>query len=57
MSCHLEGVGALAQRCVEMAELLIQGSLRDNQLARGGRKAHELGTHAQLHGSHDESSS
>lgn len=52
-----EGAGALAQRCVEMAKLLIQGSLCDNQLARGGRKAHELDTHAQLHGSHDEASS
>lgn len=46
MSCHLEGAGALAQRFVEMAKLLSQGSFCDNQLARGGRKAHELDTHA-----------
>jgi len=48
-----EGAGALAQRCVEMANLLIQGSLGGNQFARGGRKAHELDTHAQLHGKAD----
>ena len=52
-----DGAEALAQRCVEMAKLLIQGSLCDNQLARGGRKAHELDSHAQLHGTHDEASS
>ncbi len=52
-----EGAEALAQRCVEMAKLLIQGSLCDNRLARGGRKAHELDTHAQLHGSNDEGAS
>lgn len=49
-----EGAEALAQRCVEMAKMLIQGSLCESRLARGGRKAHELDTHAQLQASKDE---
>ena len=49
-----DGAGALVQRCVEMAKLLIQGSLCDNRFARGGRKAHQLDTHAQLHSDQSE---
>ncbi|MGD9851397.1 MAG: Rieske 2Fe-2S domain-containing protein [Nitrospirales bacterium] len=45
-----EGAQALAQRCVGMAKVILQGTSRECQLARGGRKAHELDTHAQLHG-------
>ncbi len=30
--------------------LLLPGSLCESHMARGGRKAHELDTHAQLHG-------
>ncbi len=43
-----EGAEALVQRCVDMAKLMIQGKLEGIPLARGGRKAHELDTHAQL---------
>ncbi|OGA01171.1 MAG: (2Fe-2S)-binding protein [Betaproteobacteria bacterium RIFCSPLOWO2_02_FULL_62_17] len=49
-----EGAGALAGRCVEMAGILRAGSLKDEMReeprARGGRKAQELDTHAQLQG-------
>jgi multimeric flavodoxin WrbA/nitrite reductase/ring-hydroxylating ferredoxin subunit len=43
-----EGAGALAERCVEMARLMLGGSMTVIPMARGGRKAHELDTHAQL---------
>jgi nitrite reductase/ring-hydroxylating ferredoxin subunit/multimeric flavodoxin WrbA len=43
-----QGAEALAARCVELAQVLVGGALRCGPLARGGRKAHELDTHAQL---------
>jgi nitrite reductase/ring-hydroxylating ferredoxin subunit/multimeric flavodoxin WrbA len=43
-----EGAGALAARCVELARVLVGGAVQSGPLARGGRKAHELDTHAQL---------
>jgi nitrite reductase/ring-hydroxylating ferredoxin subunit/multimeric flavodoxin WrbA len=43
-----EGAGALAARCVQLARVLVDGSMQCGPLARGGRKAHELDTHAQL---------
>lgn len=46
-----EGAMALVERCVNMAGLMFQGSLGACRTARGGRKAHELDTRAQLHGS------
>ncbi len=43
-----EGADALAGRCVEMAQLLLEGTGLVLPMARGGRKAHQLDTHAQL---------
>ncbi len=43
-----EGTASLVERCVEMATLLIQGTLAPRPPVRGGRKAHELDTRAQL---------
>ena len=43
-----EGAAALVGRCVEMAELMLAGRMGERPAARGGRKAHELDTHAQL---------
>jgi hypothetical protein len=43
-----EGAGALVARCVELAQVLVNGALQCGPVARGGRKAHELDTHAQL---------
>ena len=43
-----EGAGALTARCVELARVLVGGAMQSGPLARGGRKAHELDTHAQL---------
>jgi nitrite reductase/ring-hydroxylating ferredoxin subunit/multimeric flavodoxin WrbA len=43
-----EGAGALVARCVELAKVLVNGALQCGPVARGGRKAHELDTHAQL---------
>jgi nitrite reductase/ring-hydroxylating ferredoxin subunit/multimeric flavodoxin WrbA len=43
-----EGAGALVARCVELAKVLVNGTLQCGPVARGGRKAHELDTHAQL---------
>jgi hypothetical protein len=43
-----DGAGALAERCVELARVLVGGTLRQGPVARGGRKAHELDTRAQL---------
>ena len=43
-----EGAGALAARCVELARVLLGGAMQSVPLARGGRKAHELDTRAQL---------
>ncbi|HSF08167.1 MAG TPA: NAD(P)H-dependent oxidoreductase, partial [Nitrospirales bacterium] len=48
-----EGAMALVERCVQMARLLVHGDLGECRTARGGRKAHELDTRAQLHGSED----
>ena len=48
-----EGADALVARCVEMAEILVGGALPELPMARGGRKAHELDTHAQLGGAGD----
>ena len=44
-----EGAAALVDRCVEMAQVMLHGDLKLCPLVRGGRKAHELDTHAQLH--------
>ncbi len=46
-----EGAEGLARRCAEMARLMIDGTLGKEALVRGGRKAHELDTRAQLQGS------
>ena len=43
-----EGAGALAARCVELARVLLGGAMQSAPVARGGRKAHELDTRAQL---------
>jgi multimeric flavodoxin WrbA len=43
-----EGADALAGRCVDLAKTLLAGTSVEVPLARGGRKAHELDTHAQL---------
>lgn len=43
-----DGARELVARCAEMATLMIRGILPDHPLCRGGRKAHELDTHAQL---------
>ena len=43
-----EGAGALAARCVELARVLLGGAMQSVPVARGGRKAHELDTRAQL---------
>ena len=43
-----DGAAALAARCVELARVLVAGTVQPGPLARGGRKAHELDTHAQL---------
>lgn len=44
-----EGAAALARRCAAMARVMIEKDLGQNALTRGGRKAHELDTHVQLH--------
>jgi nitrite reductase/ring-hydroxylating ferredoxin subunit/multimeric flavodoxin WrbA len=44
-----EGAMALVERCASMAGLMLQGSLGECRTARGGRKACELDTRAQLH--------
>jgi hypothetical protein len=43
-----EAAGALAARGVEMSRLMLAGTMPEIPMARGGRKAHELDTHAQL---------
>jgi multimeric flavodoxin WrbA len=43
-----EGARALVARCVELARVLVGGQVQSGPVARGGRKAHELDTHAQL---------
>jgi len=43
-----EGAHALAARCVELARVLVAGQAPSGPRARGGRKAHELDTRAQL---------
>jgi len=43
-----EGAGALAGRCVDMAVMMRAGAVAEAPRARGGRKAQELDTHAQL---------
>lgn len=43
-----EGARALAERCVRMATLFRQPDAPTQPTTRGGRKAHELDTHAQL---------
>ena len=45
-----EGAAALSRRCAEMAAFMIEGKLGKEALVRGGRKAHELDTRAQLQG-------
>jgi multimeric flavodoxin WrbA len=43
-----EGAAALARRCVEMAQVMITGSLGEGALIRGGRKGHALGSSASV---------
>jgi multimeric flavodoxin WrbA len=43
-----EGATALTRRCADMARVMIEKDLGKDALTRGGRKAHELDTHAQL---------
>jgi nitrite reductase/ring-hydroxylating ferredoxin subunit/multimeric flavodoxin WrbA len=50
-----EGARALAGRCIELAKILVAGGIPDCPMARGGRKAHELDTHAQLMPTDDDS--
>lgn len=45
-----EGAAALTRRCAEMAAVMVEGKLGKEALVRGGRKAHELDTRAQLRG-------
>jgi nitrite reductase/ring-hydroxylating ferredoxin subunit/multimeric flavodoxin WrbA len=40
-----EGAAALAQRCVDMARVMISTSLGEHALVPGGRKAHSLDAH------------
>ena len=49
VSLH-DGAAALVRRCAEMAQVMIQGTLGEGALTRGGRKGHQLDTHAQLQG-------
>ncbi len=42
------GAAALVGRCVAMARVMIEGSLGEGALVRGGRKGHQLDTRAQL---------
>jgi nitrite reductase/ring-hydroxylating ferredoxin subunit/multimeric flavodoxin WrbA len=39
-----EGAAALVRRCVDMAKVMIEGSLGEHALDRGGRKGHQLET-------------
>ena len=43
-----EGAASLVDRCVQMADRILKGVMPIQPTARGGRKAHELDTHAQL---------
>lgn len=43
-----EGARDLVGRAVELAAALVAGSLESRRPARGGRKAHELDSRAQL---------
>jgi multimeric flavodoxin WrbA len=43
-----DGVRDLAGRCVQLAEVILAGGLPCRPPSRGGRKAHELDTRAQL---------
>jgi nitrite reductase/ring-hydroxylating ferredoxin subunit/multimeric flavodoxin WrbA len=44
-----EGAEALIRRCVAMSRVMIESALGEGALVAGGRKGHELDTHAQLH--------
>jgi hypothetical protein len=37
-----DGAAALVRRCVEMAQVMIQGTAGEGALIRGGRKGHAL---------------
>ncbi|HEU0225816.1 MAG TPA: NAD(P)H-dependent oxidoreductase [Steroidobacteraceae bacterium] len=45
-----EGAAALARRAVDMARVMVETTLGQGALVRGGRKGHELDTRAQLPG-------
>jgi nitrite reductase/ring-hydroxylating ferredoxin subunit/multimeric flavodoxin WrbA len=45
-----EGAAALARRSVDLARVMIESTLGQGALVRGGRKGHELDTRAQLQG-------
>jgi hypothetical protein len=45
-----EGAAALVRRSAAMARVMIESTLGEGALVRGGRKAHELDTRAQLPG-------
>ncbi len=41
-----EGAAALARRCIQMAKVMIEGTLGEGALERGGRKGHQLDARA-----------
>ena len=43
-----EGAASLARRCVDMAKVMIEGTLGEHALDRGGRKGHQLDTRSRL---------
>ncbi len=43
-----DGARGLVERSVDMAKLMITGQVREIELVRGGRKAHELDGHGAL---------
>ena len=45
-----DGAAALVQRAADMARVMIENTLGQGALVRGGRKGHELDTRAQLAG-------
>jgi hypothetical protein len=45
-----EGAAALAHRAVDMARVMVESTLGQGALVRGGRKGHELDTRAQRPG-------
>ena len=44
---HVAGARALAERAVEMAKLLVAGTIAEVEMVGGGRKGHHLDVKAQ----------